>query len=240
MKIKYTFKFAVLLSSLLLLVGASQAIAQDINPQPLLDSIQQKINKVKDYSADIKIKLDVDFIKIPIREAKIYFKQPDKIKMKSTGFALLPKRGLNFSSGDLLNKKYQAIYIKKELLNKIQTLVVKIVPLEDNSEILLATVWIDRAKQVIRRIDASTKSNGSFTIHFDYPIVAYPFDLPQTLTFDFDVNKMEIPAAISGDYNTEKPKEKKAGPSRGKIILNYTNYSVNKGIPDSFFIEKKD
>ena len=41
--------------------------------------------------------------------------------MKSTGFALLPKRGLNFSMGDLLDKKYQAIYVKNEVLFKTQT-----------------------------------------------------------------------------------------------------------------------
>ncbi len=239
MKTAFHFVTSYLLPFLFSLTLVITGQAQNLNPQPLLDSIQLKLNKVKDYSADLKIKVAVDFIKIPAREAKIYFKQPDKIKMKSTGFALLPKRGLNFSSGDLLNKKYQAIYVKTELLNKIPTLVVKIVPLEDNSDILLATVWIERGKQLIRRIDASTKSNGSFTIHFEYPVASNFYDLPQLLTFDFDVNKMEIPAAISGDYNTEKPKEKKSGPIRGKILLSYSNYLVNKGIPDSFFLEKK-
>ena len=194
---------------------------------------------MKDYSADIKIKLDVDFIKIPIREAKIYFKQPDKLKMKSTGFALLPKRGLNFSVGDLLDKKYQAIYIKNEVLNKTITMIIKIVPLDDKSEILLATLWIDRSKQLIRKIDATTKSSGSFTIAFDYALPANPLDLAKSLTFDFDVTKMDIPAAMSGDYNSEKPKENKKGPTKGRILLSYSNYSVNKGIPDSFFEEDK-
>ena len=178
-------------NALFLFLFSFHLAAQEVNPQPLLDSIQNKFNKVKDYSADIKIKLDVDFIKIPVRDAKIYFKQPDKIKMKSSGFALLPKRGLNFSTGDLLNKKYQAIYMKKEVLTGISTWVVKIVPLDDKAEILLATLWIDPSKQLIRKIDATTKSNGSFTIHFDYPIPANPFDLPKILSFDFDVNKME-------------------------------------------------
>lgn len=213
--------------------------AQELNPQPLLDSIQTKFNKVKDYTADVKIKVDVEFIKIPLRQAKLYFKQPNKIKMKSTGFALLPKKGLNFSVGDLLNKKYQAIFVKNQELKKIQTLVVKIIPLDENSEILLATLWIDRKKQVIRKIDATTKSSGNFILFLDYPIVASPFDLPETLTFEFDVTKMEIPAAISGDYNSEKPKEKKEGPSKGKISISYSNYLVNKGIPDSFFVEDK-
>lgn len=224
---------------LLLLLTTITSKGQELNPQPLLDSIQLKLNKVKDYSADINIKVDVEFIKIPLRQAKIYFKQPDKIKMKSTGFALLPKKGLNFSIGDLLNKKYQAIFVKNQVLKNTQTVVVKIIPLDDNAEIILATLWIDRKKQVIRKIDATTKSSGNFFLFLDYPAQSSTYDLPEMLSFEFDVNKMEIPAAISGDYNSEKPKEKKEGPTKGKISIRYSNYLVNKGIPDSFFTEEK-
>lgn len=213
-----------------------KGIAQETNPQPLLDSIQAKFKTVKDYSADIKIKLDVEFIKIPLREAKIYFKYPDKLKMKSNGFALLPKQGLNFSPGDLLNNKYQAIFVKKELIKGNITLVIKIVPLEDKSDIILATLWVERKSQRIRKIEATSKASGNFTLQLDYNAVPSEYDLPQSVTFNFDVTKMEIPAMISGDYNTEKPKEKKKGPTQGKIILTYSNYLINKGISDAFFL----
>ncbi len=226
-------------SLLFFLLISLSAKSQEIDPQALLDSMQFNFNQVKDYSADIKIKLDVDFIKIPIREAKLYYKFPNKLKMKSNGFALLPKRGLNFSGGDLLNKKYQALYIKTETIQARPLCVVKIIPMDENSEIIIATLWIDRAKQLIYKLDATTKSSGSFTIRFAYPTPANAFKLPSTLLFDFDVAKMEIPAAISGDYNSEKPKESKKGPSRGKITLTYSNYLVNKGIPDTFFVDEK-
>jgi hypothetical protein len=235
-RLKPIFKICLNLIFLLLTVGAH---SQEINPQPMLDSMLTNFNRVKDYSADLKIKLDVDFIKIPIREAKIYYKYPDKVKMKSNGFALLPKRGLNFSGGDLLSKKYQAIYVRTEFINSISLLVIKIIPLEDNSDIILATLWVERKNQLIYKLNATSKDNGSFSIRFDYPNPVPAYKLPQRLTFDFDVTKMEIPAAISGDYNTEKPKETKKGPSRGKITLSYSNYIVNKGIPDNFFIEEK-
>ena len=55
------------------------------------------------------------------------------------------------------------------------------------------------------------------------------------------MDKMNIPATISGETNSEKSdKKNKNSDSRtkGKVIVNYSNYQVNKGIADSIFEEK--
>ena len=57
--------------------------AQSYDSKPLLDSLKNKMNKVNDYSADVTIKLNVSFIKIPIKKATIFYKKPDKIKMRA-------------------------------------------------------------------------------------------------------------------------------------------------------------
>jgi len=145
------------------LIGSlPRAVAQDFNPQPLLDSIQVKFGGVKDYSADINIKVNVSFLKIPVKEGKLYFKNPDQLKLVSKGFAMLPKRGMNFTFNELFEKKYNVIYVKNELINKVKSYVVKIIPLDDNSDILLATLWLDRKTQTIIKVDAVSKSNGKF------------------------------------------------------------------------------
>ncbi len=131
-----------------------RAVAQDFNPQPLLDSIQVKFGGVKDYSADINIKVNVSFLKIPVKEGKLYFKNPDQLKLVSKGFAMLPKRGMNFTFNELFEKKYNVIYVKNELINKVKSYVIKIIPLDDNSDILLATLWLDRKTQTIIKVDA--------------------------------------------------------------------------------------
>jgi len=214
-------------------------VAQEFNPQPLLDSVKNKFNKVNDYTADIKIKVNVSFIKIPVKEGKLYFKKPNKIKLVSKGFAMLPKRGMNFTFNELFEKKYNAIYIKNELINKANTYVIKIIPLDDSADILLATIWIDRKTQSIKKIDAVSKSNGNFVTLFAYPILSNPFDLPSQLTYTFDVQKATLPMGVTGDFGGEKPKVKDNKPQKATLTISYANYNVNKGIADRFFIEEK-
>src|SRR5688500_4631960 len=84
-----------------LLLASVAAMAQEKDPAILLKGVQQKFQKVKDYEAEVTIKVDVAFIKIPLKKGVIWFLQPDKIKVKTPGFALLPKRGMNFSPNQL-------------------------------------------------------------------------------------------------------------------------------------------
>ena len=233
------FRFFLMLILLQTMVDVNSCKAQEFNPQPLLDSVKNKFNKVNDYTADIKIKVNVTFIKIPVKEGKLYFKKPDKIKLVSKGFAMLPKRGMNFTFNELFEKKYNAIFIKNEIINKINTYVLKIIPLDDSADILLATIWIDRKTQNIMKIDAVSKSNGNFVTLFDYPSKANPFDLPSQLTFTFEVTKATLPMGVTGDFGGEKPKVKDNKPQKATLSISYTNYLVNKGIADSFFKEEK-
>lgn len=209
---------------------------QILEPKFLLDSLKQKLNKINDYSADVKIKLNVSFIKIPVREAKVYYKKPDKIKLKSTGFALLPKKGINFSLASILNKPYTSVWVKREKVNGIICDVLKIIPLEDNPEILLATIWINRNRQLMYKVEANSKANGSFVIDFDYQNNNV-LDLPSKLNFTFEINKMSLPMGITGDFDSDKSKDSKNTTKKATLSLIYSNYLVNKGIPNSFFEE---
>lgn len=231
-------KVVVKITLIIVLIFSFKLSAQISEPKLLLDSINTKLNRVNDYSADVKIKLNVSFIKIPVKEAKVFYKKPDKIKMKSTGFALLPKKGINFSLAALLNKSYTSVWIKKEQIKGNSCDVIKIIPLVEDQDILLATVWIDRKKQLLLRVDANTKSNGSFLIDFVYNSGTNVFDLPEKLHFTFEVNKMSLPMGITGDFDSDKAPEKNSKPQKAILSLIYSNYLVNKGIPDSFFAEE--
>ena len=79
---------------LLLFMSVSIIFGQTKDPDAILNKVKENFNKIKDYQVDIHIKIDVSFLKVPDSNAKIYFKQPDKVKIKSDQFALLPKEGL--------------------------------------------------------------------------------------------------------------------------------------------------
>ncbi len=89
---------------LVFLILTGVVFPQKRDPEIILRKLLEKFDNVEDYQVDIKIKVDVEFIKAPESKAKIYFKQPDKIHIESETFALLPKDGLDFSPSGLLGK----------------------------------------------------------------------------------------------------------------------------------------
>ena len=117
------------------------AFSQSKDPEKILDSVKAEFNKIEDYTVFVKIKVDVDFVKIPEREVKIYFKKPDKIHIESEGFVMLPKEGLNFSPLSLLNSNYTSFYVRQDTIDGIVTSVIKVIPLDGKSDIILSTLW---------------------------------------------------------------------------------------------------
>jgi outer membrane lipoprotein-sorting protein len=213
---------------------------QSKDPNEIINAVIKNFNKINDYQVDVNIKVDVEFIKVPETKAKIYFKQPDKVHLEAEGFAMLPKNGMEFSPSSFIKKDYTAVYEQDVDLNGFKTSIIKVIPLGNEGEVILSTLWVDQKNQVIRKVESTTKTNGTFTIDFTYDDkIKYP--LPVKIVFSFNMDKMNIPVTISGETSTEKPDKKNKNSdsrTRGKVIVNYSNYLVNKGVPDSIFEEK--
>ena len=226
---------------LALLLFVQFGFAQTKDGQDIIEKVKKKFSEVKDYQVDVKIVVDVNFLKVPATEAKIFFKQPDKVKIKSQGFALLPKEGLNFSPHSLFQKAYTSFYERDELVDGIKCAVVKVIPLGEVSEVILSTIWVDKQKFVIKKVESTTKMNGTFTIDFDYAADGnHP--LPTQMLFSFDVSKMNMPLQMGAENqdDPDEPKRKKTKLTKGTVKVSYKNYQINLGIDDSIFEEKKE
>ncbi|NWF49420.1 MAG: hypothetical protein HXY49_02640 [Ignavibacteriaceae bacterium] len=231
-------KLKVLLLAFSITILSVSHFAQSKNPDTILENVKRKFQEVNDYQVDVKVKVDVNFLKVPETEAKIYYKQPDKIHFESKNFALLPKEGLNFSPMAFLKNDYTAIYEKDELLDGVNTSIVKIIPGGESSNLILSTLWIDQKKNVIRKVQSTTKNSGTFTIEMNYDqIIKYP--LPSSMIFSFNVEKMNLPRTFDSDPKRKSTLEDKGKTTTGKVYITYSNYLINKGIPDSVFEQKE-
>ncbi|HKI78418.1 MAG TPA: hypothetical protein VKA26_07740 [Ignavibacteriaceae bacterium] len=208
---------------------------QSKDPDKILDDIKKSYGEIKDYQVDVEIKIDVSFLKVPDTKAKIYFKQPDKTHIESKGFALLPKSALDISPTSLLKGKYTALFDHFEDYEGIPTAVVKTIPLGETKDIILTTFWVDQAKDILRKVEISTKTSGTFSINFKYDDKTKFQQLPSSIVFSFDVGKLNLPKKFSGGGNPDKADEKDYKPQIGRVYINYSNYIVNEGIPDSVF-----
>lgn len=213
-------------------------IAQEVDPYKVLGHVKELADQIKDYTADIEIEVDVDFIKIPVKHATIYFKSPDKIKFKSDEFFMIPKRGFKNVYRDLLNSNYSAIYAGDEWIDDKIQYIIKIIPLEKKPDVIMATWWIDTANYTISRIESHTRNDGTYMIDFDYKDPDIP--LPSMMQIAFEIEKMKFPLKFIGkstgvDIDELKTDKKQSG----KVYMRFSNYVINSNFEDSIFHEIK-
>lgn len=229
----------ILRGILALLLSIVTLSGQPKDATALLNNVKSNFARIKDYRAALDVKLDVDFLKVPEIKAEILYKAPDKFKLNAEGFALLPKQGLQFSPLALLNASYTSFVEREEVFDGVTCKVVKVVPLGDTKEIILHTLWVDESAFIIRRIESTTRGNGTFSITLGYsPALLKKYPLPDEMNFEFDISKTNLPRGISPDSEPEKKSKKRNAITKGKVEIRYTNYRVNQGLSDDLFREK--
>ncbi|MFW5656125.1 MAG: LolA family protein [Bacteroidota bacterium] len=191
----------------------------------LVDALKEKMMEVVRYEANVTIQVDVDFINIKERQARVTFQQPDQFDLKTTGFTLLPRKGAEMEYLQLLYGNHTALYEKEDTVGGHETSVVKIIPMTDETDIILAQIWIQKDNPRLLKMNTFTKSNGSFTMRFFY--ADHPFDMPDKIEITFDIKSFMLPASLSGDLKALEKKitEEK---TQGKVILTYSDYRVNE------------
>jgi hypothetical protein len=208
---------------------------QDIDkpdPETILEKVKSNFRTIVDFKADVEIEINVDFINIPNKEARIIYKYPNKIKFKSKSFLMIPRKGIGFSVFELLEDDYSAIYTGTKLINDRELVEIKVVPLSDRSEIVLATLYIDSVNYLIHYMEATRRKSGFFTTEFMYGDEA---PLPDSNRIRFEVDEMRLPLRFIGKATVDKSKMKQG--TVGEIILRYDGYVINQGLEDSLFEE---
>ena len=238
MKFK-SLKYYSILLLLIWICFQNNALARVINPDSLLLKVKEKLEVIKDYKADIVISLDVDFIKMPDKNAKMYFKYPDKVRFTSDEFFMLPKNGFGMSVQKILKNDYLAVYSGIEEIDNHPHYIIKIIPDSKRSDIALSTLWINPANALISKMENTTKNNGSYIISLDYNDSGV--ELPSAIKISFQVEKFKIPLNFIGKNTVvDKDKLKGEGLKQGNVYIKLTYYDINKGIEDSFFDEENN
>lgn len=214
-------KLLSLIGAILFTAGLN---AQD-QSREILMAFKDKMEQIENYSVDVRIKVEVDFINIKERKAKVTFTQPDQFDFKAEGFTLLPKKGMEMEYLNIMNEGFTSIFIKEEVVNGVNTSLIKVIPDNSDGEIVLAEMWIDPQTSIMHQMRTFSKNSGTYIINFFFD--NHPFDLPDRVEVKFDIKNKKLPVAITGDIESiGKAVEK--GSSEGKVIIRYDNYLVNK------------
>ena len=210
---------------------AGSLLAQTPDPYALLARAKARQTLVQDFYAEVAIAVDVDFLRVPVKKAEVFYQQPDTWHFKAKGFVLLPKKSVKFSVAAYLEGPVSAFYVTSALMDQTQVEVLKILPLAADSELLLATLWIDRTTAVLRHVEAHTRSAGTYQVHFVYATA--PFDLPVQTVITFEISRMQLPLKYLGRLKVNP--QKLGDKAQGTVTLTFTNFKVNEGMAATGF-----
>jgi hypothetical protein len=220
--------------SVLLIVGMKACFAQ--GEEELVKQVKAKLDKVNDYQAEGRMKLDVTFIDAPPSKVTVYYKKPDQFKVKKNGgISILPKGGVSINLGSLLsNTQYEIVPAKDATLNGTTVKVVKLLPSDESSDVVLTTLYIEEKLKVIRKATVTTRENGTYQIDLTYGKFT-DWGLPDKVVFSFNTKDYKMPKGITFEYEKGEKKKEEFKNKKGSVEITYSSYTINKGLDDKIF-----
>lgn len=223
---------------LLLLVLSSVLFVKAQTADDVIKKVKAKLDKVNDYEARGKMKTNVIFIKAPIANVKVFYKKPNKLRINNeSGISFIPKGSVNINLNNIFinTSGYDMIDMGKE--SKTNLRIVKLLPKDENAEVVLSTLYIDETLSLIKKAKTTTKENGTYELEMSYGKYA-DYGLADKVIFTFNTKDYKLPKGITFDYDDGSKKEEttdKLKNKKGKVEIDYSSYSINKGVPDSVF-----
>ena len=230
------FKKYYLLLLCILLSLSFQLKAQDVTT--LVQNVKNKLDKVNDYEAEGRMKTNIAFLKVPIASVKLYFKKPGMLKMKNEkGFSFIPRGAVNINMNNILTSgKYMVLDAGIDKIGNTPVKVVKLLPEDENADIILSTLYIDAVNLVILKAKTTTRDNGSYELEMSYGKYM-AFGLADKIIFSFNTKDFKLPKGVTFDFDdgstTKKTSREKNKKGRAEITI--SSYIINKGLPDSVF-----
>ncbi len=230
-----------ILTAFILLSSTVAMAQQDINA--VLNKAKIKIETVNDYEALGVMKTNVAFLKIPIAKVKIYFKSPNKLKLKSeSGVSFVPKGAVSINLNNITgSQKFTVLDAGTDKIEGFAVRIAKLIPIDESSDLVISTIYIDETRDLILKTKTTTKENGTYELIMTYGIYATN-GLPDKIIFSFNAKDYKLPKGITFDFDDgDKPvaaSKNNLKDKKGKVEITFKNYVINKGVADNIFNEK--
>ena len=219
-------KYTTLLSTALFIV--LHATAQDVNT--LIKKVKNKLDNINKYEATGTMKTSIAYLKIPIAKVKIQYKKPNDLTIKSSnGVTFVPKGVDAISLQKIFSNEFTAIDGGTEKVKQKTLRVVRLLPISQQSNIVLSTVYINEADLVVEKSSTTTKDEGTYEMDMQYGKYIQ-FGLPDRITFTFNAKDYKIPKGLTLDFDNADSKNQKIDKTilnKGKAEIVFQQYAIN-------------
>jgi len=200
--------------------------AQDIDLDII--KIQKRTDTILEFSAEVKINVDISFVNIPEKSARIEYAKNEDTKVFSEDFVLIPKKGLDISLYQLFKNPFITVDRGTETRNLKTYKLINIIPTNKKADFSIATVLIDLDNSRVNEYEINTKKDGSYIVIMNYDKPSSI--LPSKIEVTFEIERIRIPLKYMGkDVQVNKEEYKSNEQKTGTIFLsfNYTDLVYN-------------
>jgi hypothetical protein len=219
-----------LIAGILFLLSTEGIQGQD-DAYRYLDLIEKKYSGLKDYSTDVNVHFDIEALKAPDMQARLYFKSPDKLKVDSRRIFFFPKEGGFFNPFQFEKRNFEARLIEHLTYEGRRAVRLKLTPNNTDTFNKGSVLTIDIDRDVIREIKILPSEGREIIAVIDYGFFD-GFDLPVRIRLQLDIPPSEPGGAREFQFGR--------GGKRisGRVEITYSNYKINSGLSDEIFKAK--
>jgi hypothetical protein len=225
-------KKVILLAGVFLLLSTGGIQAQE-DASRYLDPIEKKYSGLKDYIVDLNVHFDIEALKAPDLQAKLYYKAPDKMKVESKRIFFFPQEGGYFNPSLFKKKNFDIRLIERLIYDGRKAVRLKLTPIDTDTFNNGFVLTIDTERSLIRDIKMSPSEGREVKATLDYGRFDN-FELPARIDLQLDMPSDEPSGMKEFTQFGQKPKR-----ITGKVELTYSNYQVNVGLTDEIFKERR-
>jgi hypothetical protein len=225
-------KKIILLAGVFLLLSTGRVQAQE-GASRYLDPIEKKYAGLKDYIVDVNVHFDIEALKAPDLQAKLYYKAPDKMKVESKRIFFFPQEGGYFNPSLFKKKDFDIRLVERLIYDGRKAVRLKLTPIDTDTFNKGFVLTIDTDRSLIREIKMSPSEGREVKATLDYGRFDN-FELPARIDLQLDMPSDEPSGMKEFTQFGQKPKR-----ITGKVELTYSNYQVNVGLTDEIFKERR-
>src|SRR4030042_210709 len=176
-------KLLLLAGILLLSTGWTQA---QEDASRYLDPIEKKYSGLTDYTADVNVHFDIEALKAPDMQARLYFKAPDKMKVDSKRIFFLPKEGGYFNPSLFKKKDFEIRLVEHLIYDGRKAVRLKLTPIDTDTYHKGFMLTIDTDRSLIREIKISPSEGREVKATIEYGMFGN-FELPTNINLQLDM-----------------------------------------------------
>lgn len=235
---------------------------QDLSPFPfpvaaIEDSLVSHFNRIEDYTAQVRISVDMPRLRIPAKQVHLYYKRPGRVKVELEGFAVVPRMGLATSPREMMNDLFRPRVTGEETHGDRRTWILEGGIHPDSMKFVLfdhgpgeamklkMRLWVEDEGWYVSRVETLLDTTRVMVVESSYEEYERNIWLPVKTELRFFISgrfldRLGDREAMGGPFGETHGRLRQEGQMfEGRVRLEYSDYRINQGLEDRIFEERE-